>query len=120
MPNSPDVYQARGCLRLLHQGANIIVNEQELLTMLGGIPQLDQPVQLSLLLSPETIQKESIPQLEPRLAQVLEACAYEPISIDLIVQKVGLDTGAVSGALLELELLGLVSQLPGMRYQRYN
>ena len=27
-------------------------------------------------------------------------------------------TGEVSSALLQLELMGLVSQLPGMRYQR--
>jgi DNA processing protein len=34
------------------------------------------------------------------------------------VQQAGLAAGSVSSALLQLELMGLVSQLPGMRYRR--
>ncbi|MEH2165056.1 MAG: hypothetical protein V7K38_29405, partial [Nostoc sp.] len=36
----------------------------------------------------------------------------------LTVQQTGMAAGSVSGALLQLELMGLVSQLPGMRYQK--
>jgi DNA processing protein len=39
------------------------------------------------------------------------------VPFDLIVEKAGLETAAVSSTLLQLELLGLVEQLPGMHYR---
>jgi len=59
-----------------------------------------------------------LPDLPPEVKQVYEAIASEPTTIDAIVQQAGLAVGTVSAALLQLELLGLVSQLPGMRYER--
>ena len=115
LPNSPDIQEAKGCLQLLHQGAEVIVAEGELLEMLGAIPKLDAAKQLSLF-SPEGTQP--ISNLEPALAKVLQAISPEPTLLDVIVQETDLSAGEVSGALLQLELLGLVSQLPGMRYRR--
>jgi DNA processing protein len=109
LPNSPDVISARGCLRLVHQGAEVIITEEELLEMLGAIPQLhpqDIPVPPKIT-----------PDLEPEFAQVYQTIASEPTPFDVIVHKSSLSAGDVSGILLQLELLGLISQLPGMRYQ---
>ena len=103
LPNSPDVPQAKGCLRLLNQGANLILEEEELLLQLGTIPRLD------------TIKTQ--PDLAPDLALVLSVISNQPTSFEAIVQGTNLVSGTVAAALLELELLGLVSQLPGMRYQ---
>lgn len=115
LPNSPEIEEAKGCLRLLHQGANIIFEEQELLEMLGAIPKLDTGKYSS---SSESLKSQPPPDLEPQLQQVLNAVTSQPISFDLIVQQTGLSTGEVSAILLQLELIGLVSQLPGMRYKR--
>ncbi len=115
LPGSLDNYKSLGCLGLLNGGAHVILNEGHLLEMLGAIPELDSAVQLPLF-TPE--QPTPMPPLEPELAQVLKALAPEAKPFDLIVQQVGLAAGSVSSALLQLELLGLVSQLPGMRYQR--
>ncbi len=115
LPGSLDNYKSLGCLGLLNGGAHVILNEGHLLEMLGAIPELDPAVQLPLF-TPE--QPTPMPPLEPELAQVLKALAPEAKPFDLIVQQVGLAAGSVSSALLQLELLGLVSQLPGMRYQR--
>lgn len=114
LPGTLDNYRAKGCLSLLSQGAQIILGEAELLEMLGTLPQLVQtcPEQLLLVATPEPI------DLEPDLQQVLHAVALEPITFDSIVQSAGLATGSVSSALAQLEIMGLVSQLPGMRYQR--
>jgi DNA processing protein len=38
-------------------------------------------------------------------------------AFDAIVQHTGMETASVSSALLQLELLGLIEQLPGMSYQ---
>ncbi|MGB5771958.1 MAG: DNA-processing protein DprA [Crocosphaera sp.] len=115
LPNSPDVAQARGCLKLIHHGAEMIVTEAELLEMLGAIPELDQGKQLSLF---DVEKTESLPKLDPDLLKIFQAVSNEPTSFDLIVEKAGLATPQVSGGLLQLELEGLIIQLPGMRYQK--
>ncbi len=59
-----------------------------------------------------------VDKLSPVLKQVLEAVPIEPTVLDQIVHGSQVDIGKVLGALLELELLGLITQLPGMQYQR--
>lgn len=117
LPNSPDVEEAKGCLKLLNQGAQIIVEEEELLESLGAMPKMDteKEKQLSLFEQPQI---KTMPELDPQLTQVFEAVKLEPTAFDLIVQQTELSTGEVSGSLLQLELFGMISQLPGMRYQR--
>ena len=58
------------------------------------------------------------PNLEPRLAQVYQLFDRDALLFDIIVQKMQIPTSEVAGILLELELIGLVTQLPGMRYQK--
>jgi DNA processing protein len=113
LPGRIDDHPSQGCLKLLSQGASLILRElDELLKMLGAIPQIDaieataQPQQLSL------------PDLSPELQQVLNVIAVDVLPFDFIVQQTGMGAGSVSSALLQLELMGLVSQLPGMRYQK--
>ena len=115
LPGSLDNYKSLGCLGLLNKGAHVILSEGHLMEMLGIIPEIDSAVQLPLFAQE---QPTPVPQLEPELAQVWQAVASEPTPFDEIVQQVGLAAGSVSSALLQLELLGLVSQLPGMRYRR--
>ena len=117
LPNSPDIQEARGCLKLIHQGAEIIVDLEELLEMLGAIPRLvgDQPRS-----TPEQVRAPVAPPpaLSPDLAKVLQAITVVPTPFDAIVREAGLSPGEVSALLLQLELLELVSQLPGMQYRR--
>ena len=50
------------------------------------------------------------------LAKIAQIMSNEPISLDLIAEKTSLDTGTLLASLSQLELMGLVSQLPGMLY----
>ena len=170
LPGRADDYTFQGSLRLLKNGAEVILNEGELLHMLGAIPPVDNiPQQLSLFSDPpqayrdrkkksktqthqvdktprkvtgansypislerveETVADASLPNLEanrevnrevnlkPELKKVLDSIRLDAMPLDAIAQEAGLPAWSVSSALLELELLGLVSQLPGMRYQR--
>lgn len=127
-----DDERSLGCLELLSKGAQPIppntdrwLSEERLLELLGAMPKLDRgefgsKVSLSPSLESPSLEAESRegPALDPELTQVFEAITAEPLPFDLIVQRAGLPAGVVSGTLLQLELLGLVSQLPGMRYQR--
>jgi len=123
LPGSLDNPCAIGCLGLLSRGAQIILSEGHLLEMLGSLPSID-PGSAQSMLIPEASSQKPLPSLEPQLEQVLQVLiqlaqrsAPEPTPFDLIVQSTALQPGLVSSALLQLELLGRVSQLPGMRYQ---
>jgi DNA processing protein len=123
LPGSLDHSRARGCLELVNQGAHLILGESELLTVLGDLPSLRwhphrsaaSTRQLSLLPESEPLLPTN---LEPTLQSVLEAVPFEPVNLDRIVQQTGLETGSILSALSQLELMGFVSQIPGMRYQR--
>jgi len=124
LPNTPDNVQARGCLRLIHNGAEVIITEQELLSSLGAIPDLNPPQQLSLFTDtpssspPSPLPETPKPDLSPPFSIVYGAIASSPTPFDVIVNKSNLTPGEVSGILLQLELEGLVTQLPGMMYQK--
>jgi DNA processing protein len=130
LPNTPDNFQARGCLRLIHKGAEIIITEEELLSSLGAIPNLtdtDSAQQLSLFSDTTTelatntnIQPSvaKVSDLQPPFSQVYQAIASVPTSLDMIITNSGLSSSEVSGILLQLELDGMVTQLPGMMYQK--
>jgi predicted Rossmann fold nucleotide-binding protein DprA/Smf involved in DNA uptake len=40
------------------------------------------------------------------------------VTLSAIIQQTDMALGKVSSALLQLELMGLIAQLPGIRYQR--
>jgi len=117
LPGNLDNSKAIGCLNLLNNGAHVILSESHLLEMLGAMPALQR--------SPPPAQTQLPLNLEPDLEKILQTMTdlsegqqVESVPFDLIVQKSELPAGNVSSALLQLELMGLVSQLPGMRYQR--
>lgn len=124
LPGSLDNSRSRGCLELINTGAHMILGEKSLLAALENLPQLDDarsPISQLSIFDEEADIEMSSPQpilLEPLLKQVFEAVSLEPLAVDLIVQKTGLETGAVLSALAQLELMELISLLPGMRYQR--
>jgi DNA processing protein len=133
LPGSIDNPNAIGCLGLLSRGAQPILSLEHLLELLATIPQLDSSFgQLELFSPPPTAatlteRGRSLaeiavdrppPDIAPELLAVWSAVTDEPCQFDEIVMRSQLNVAIVSSALLQLELLGLVSQLAGMRYQR--
>ncbi len=57
-------------------------------------------------------------QMEPLEAEVFSCLTHEPRHIDAIVQESGLEPHRVAGVLLDLEVKGVVCQLPGKRFAR--
>jgi DNA processing protein len=111
LPGRLDDQPSQGCLTLISQGAGLIHRElNELLKMLGAIPQIDAEIPI--------IPSTPTPKLSPELQQVMDTLLVDTLTFDFIVQKTGIAAGLVSSSLLQLELLGLISQLPGMRYRK--
>ncbi len=116
LPGSLDAPQSLGCLKLINNGAQIILGIDELMLSLGAMPGLDRESQIEATQISRQVQ---LPLLEPVQQRILEAIAFgEPVGFDRIVETVKLPTGEISGALLQLELMGAIAQSPGMRYQR--
>lgn len=113
LPGSLDNPNAHGCLELIAQGAQLILGTDQLVTALGGIPVEAAP-------NHSTADPVSALNLAPELLQVLQAVAEEPTTIDSIAQSLGsLATGDLLSTLTHLELMGLISALPGtQQYQR--
>ncbi|MBW4654369.1 MAG: DNA-processing protein DprA [Kaiparowitsia implicata GSE-PSE-MK54-09C] len=141
LPGSLDNELSEGCLDLIYHGAQIILSEAHLLEWLSGLPHLDaatpsvhrangsqqsknskRPADavkagLARSLAPSASPPPSL-DLPPDLDCVFQAVALEPTPLDPIVQRANVSTNEVLSALVQLELMGLVTQLPGMRYQR--
>jgi DNA processing protein len=121
LAGSLDNPEAAGGLNLISQGAQIITSEQDLLQALGAIPTLDQ---LNLFDAVATSEPAVIPakpaiDLTPELQTIWQAivASREPVLLDHIVETTGLPTSKVLSGLVELELMGIVEQQAGMRYQ---
>jgi DNA processing protein len=125
LPGSLDNPNSLGCLGLLSRGAQPILGLDSLLELLATLPQLDPAV--SPILKPAAIDRVEArssvpetppPQLPPDLQQIWLVLSDLPVNFDEIVSKSQLPVATVSSGLVHLELLGLVTQLPGMRYQK--
>ncbi|MEO1671605.1 MAG: DNA-processing protein DprA [Cyanobacteria bacterium J06631_2] len=107
LPGTLDNPRALGCLGLLNAGAQVILGIEHLLEMLGTMPCLDR---LSVPSKPK-------PDLTPELARIYNLIQGESISVDAIAQQTGLGINDILATLSQLEMMDLVVQLPGMRYQ---
>jgi DNA processing protein len=118
LPATLDNSKAAGCLGLMTKGAQLILGESHLLEALGHIPALD--------LTPQPIIPPPLP-LQPTLSAELqtvmdlvrslcEVSGEASVAFDHLVEQSSQPAHAISSALLQLELLGVVTQRPGMRY----
>lgn len=115
LPGSLDNPRAMGCLGLVQRGAQLILGVGQLLDQLGAIPPLPaEPTptspEITLTLPPSQAKILKI------VSQLCQQSGDDSVPFDLIVQSVDQSAGEVSGEILQLELQGFVTQLPGMRY----
>jgi DNA processing protein len=105
IPGSIHNPQARGCHRLIKQGAKLVETVDDILEEVGRLPR-SGPVGDASASAP--------PPHSPLYAQM----GPEPVSIDQLSTKLGLTAAELYAILLQLELEGRVASLPGGRFQR--
>jgi len=103
IPGSIHSPVARGCHKLIKQGAKLVETAQDVLEELGDIKQ-----QVACIESPNPSEENPL----------LSALGHDPCALDELVERTGLRADQLLGELLTLELSGQLATLPGNRYQR--
>ncbi len=106
IPGSIHSPQARGCHRLLRQGAKLVETISDIVEELPAPLSMPAPTE------------RAAPPADGEAQAVLELAGYDPVGFDELLGRSGLTAGALSVILLRLELDGRVASLPGSRYQR--
>ncbi|MEW5838960.1 MAG: DNA-processing protein DprA [Pseudomonadota bacterium] len=117
IPGSIHNPMARGCHRLIREGAKLVESSADILEELAA--QLsahgrDPMTGKAAPAAPDDAQ-ENLPGEHARL---LEAMGYDPVSVDVLVERSGLTAAEVSSILLIAQLQGYVSPLAGGLYVR--
>ncbi|MGY6553624.1 MAG: DNA-processing protein DprA [Wenzhouxiangella sp.] len=122
IPGSVHNPLARGCHRLIREGAKLVETASEVAEELRPLAGQLASALSELLMRPEAAleSRAGAPHLtlDPEYARLLEAVGYDPTPVDEIIARSQLTTAAVSSMLLMLELEGHVAAHPGGRYSR--
>ena len=102
IPGSIHSPVARGCHRLIRQGAKLVETAADVLEDLGEMPV---PIIENITVSPDK---------NPLIA----ALGHDPVSLDELALRTDMSADQLLGELLLLELAGDIASLPGNRYQR--
>ena len=108
IPGSIHAPQSRGCHALIQQGAKLVTCAQDILEELQG-PSSQRPPAASDATTSAPAAAEH---------QLLQAMGYDPIGLDALSARTGWGAAELQAQLLELELEGWLSRLPGGLFQR--
>lgn len=111
IPGSIHAPQSKGCHSLIRQGAKLVESARDVLE--------DLQVQMRLALdnAAETTNHAPTNPTAPTCA-VLKALGYDPVGLDELQARTGLDTPALQARLWELEMAGALNRLPGGLFQQ--
>ena len=113
---------ARGCHQLIRQGATLVETAQDIVDQLAGLLSYKrQEVKSARAAQPELFAEPAVVDEGPQLGEdersLLKALGYDPLPVDLLAERTGLDVGNLSAQLIGLEIKGLIQQV-GACYQR--
>jgi DNA processing protein len=104
---------ARGCHQLIRQGAKLVETADDILEELGPVARITE-----LQASPVDETPGAQADHDEVHRTILQAMGYDPVTIDLLAKRTGLDISDISSVLLILELEGKISSQPGGYYIR--
>lgn len=118
LPGSIHNPMAKGCHRLIREGAKLVDCAADILTELGPLA-----ASLRLTAAPNDhnhVDCKAFSQgpLDKDYKILLDALGFEAVSVDQLVMRTGLKADAVASMLLILELEGYLESYPGGRYLR--
>ena len=114
IPGSIHAPQSRGCHALIRQGAKLVESAQDVLEELNMPLHEAAPDRRTVQAGSDTVPGGMDDARNP----VLSALGFDPMGMDALIARTGMDAPSLQVALLELELAGCVARLPGGLFQR--
>ncbi len=108
IPGSIHATQSHGCHALIRQGAKLVETAQD---VLEDLPNMAQTARLASF-------SESHDEPPEGDDSLLTALGFDPVSLDALQARTGLDTPHLQASLMSLELDELIVRLPGGLFQR--
>lgn len=110
IPGSIHSPQSRGCHALLKQGAKLVESAQDILEELAPRFAINS-------IAPHADLARAERTLAPE-DSVLTSLGFDPVSLDALAARTGMDAASLQARLMTLELEGTVARLPGGLFQR--
>lgn len=107
IPGSIHAAQSRGCHALIKQGAKLVETVADVLDEFAPADALRRPQQVAIDPAPDPAQDDVLAQI-----------GFDPIGLDALAARTGLDAAHLQARLLELELDGHIVRMPGALFQR--
>lgn len=114
IPGSIHSPQSRGCHHLIKQGAKLVESAEDILSELRRPGPLPWATPAEPGEAPDEDDDPDGSAADP----VLRALGHDPMSLDSLCARTGWPPGELTARLLDLELGGQVSRLPGGLFQR--
>lgn len=108
IPGSIHSPLSRGCHQLIREGAKLVECAEDILEERAFAASTTRPP------APRPDEASADTPPDP----VLEALGFDPVTLDTLITRTGLTADSLYAMLLDMELEGRVSRLPGGRFQR--
>lgn len=114
IPGSIHSTQSHGCHSLIKQGAKLVETAQDILEELNTTVARQFPSDIQ-----PTAERLAAPSpLAAPDQSLLKALGFDPVGLDALMLRTGLDPASLQAQLMTLELQGQVARLPGALFQR--
>ncbi len=117
IPGSIHNPQARGCHRLIREGAKLVETAHDIFDELRPLVGAMSTHECNANVAPPQPKPDGL--LHKGHQILLDALGFEPAGVDLLVERTGLRADEVASMLLILELEGRVESHPGGLYYRH-
>jgi len=111
---------ARGCHRLLRQGAQLVENADDVVVELRPLAGALESNASKARVLPKAAESATLfpPALDKEYEILLDALGFEPASVDVLIARTGRKADEVASMLLILELEARIDACPGGLYVR--
>jgi DNA processing protein len=121
IPGSIHAPLARGCHRLIKEGAKLVEAPEDILEELGVAPAGAAPPRLGPVATATDAGPAHGAAAPASLAQaerLLDALGHAPATLEMLAARTEMDGATLQSTLLQLELAGRLTALPGGRFAR--
>jgi DNA processing protein len=123
LPGSLHNPMAKGCHRLIRDGARLVETAADIMQELGPVAaELQMEIRQRLDQMENTVEKPTGARQDllddPDYRKVWDVLAYDPRPMDIIIEQTGLSASEISSMLLMMELKGIVKKQGSGRYLR--